>query len=458
MNHQCIISVICICTTFQKKKMYLPIATAMCLASASLAQFTLPASKVPFIGGNVFQVSDPALANYTFSYKPPFDPAVYKGYYYWSVSNTTVNAANFTGYDAAQGYFIPDGSYTMYPYFEVTEGNPKPVNETALFPCRGCEVNDDKSRRHARDVCSCSSKGAGDDANSGKFKKILHIPFENEVYSWTMSDPYWKLLASRGRLLTNSHAITHPSLPNYAAIVAGDFFGMAAEDFYNVNATTIYDLLDLKHIEYASYIEWYSPIATHRGSNDCNNYALNGPIDNSNPNWNSQVYRRLDVPALLFSTYTTSYDRCARLHDANGTFADDVRSGKLPPYSFYVPDMLHNGHDPLSDSDYVHQPQSAGLWLNAFLDLYLPELARQGTLVVATFDEATWQNDEDATPDNQNHVATILFGAGITPNTEDSTYITHYGLLRGAIQNFGLGSLGRNDTNATNGNLFDLVA
>jgi hypothetical protein len=26
-----------------------------------------------------------------------------------------------------------------------------------------------------------------------------------------------------------------------------------------------------------------------------------------------------------------------------------------------------------------------------------------------------------------------------------------------AIQNFGLGSLGRSDTNATNGNLFDLV-
>jgi len=41
--------------------------------------------------------------------------------------------------------------------------------------------------------------------------------------------------------------------------------------------------------------------------------------------------------------------------------------------------------------------------------------------------------------------------------TVDHTYITHYGTLRGAITNFGLGSLGRNDTNTTNGDLSKLV-
>lgn len=39
----------------------------------------------------------------------------------------------------------------------------------------------------------------------------------------------------------------------------------------------------------------------------------------------------------------------------------------------------------------------------------------------------------------------------------DDTYITHYGALIGAINNFGLGSLSRNDTNATNGDLTNLV-
>ncbi|KAJ5770683.1 uncharacterized protein N7511_002734 [Penicillium nucicola] len=425
------------------------VAAVAAFVSLVSAQKVLPVDEIPFIGANVFEVSDAALINYTLSYKPPFEASQYDGYYYWSVNNQTVSTANFTGHDTAQGYNVPDGSYTMYPYFQVGEGSPKPINKTKLFG--ECENKQVEQRKHPRDLCSAEKPC------TGNFKKILHIVFENEVYGWTMSDPYWKLLSTKGKLLSNSHGITHPSLPNYAAILAGDFFGMANEDFYNVNSTTIYDLLDAENVSYATYSEWYSPAVTHRGDKDCNNYIFNGPIDNTNPDWNSQVYRRLDVPALLFSTYTSSYERCTKMYDANKTFPEHVKSHTLPEYTFYVPDMLHNGHDPMSDSDYVHQPQTSGSWFNSWLDLYLPDLEAQGTLVVLTFDEATWENDDDYIPNNDNHMVTMLFGAGVTPNTTDDTYITHYGFMRGAIQNFGLGSLGRNDTNATNGNLYDLV-
>lgn len=428
-------------------------ATAVALASLVYAQRVLPDNQVPFIGGNVFKANDPTLVNYTFTYSAPFEPTQYGGYYYWAVSNNTVSASNFSSPHMQPDYnFFPDGSFTSYPYFEISEGKPKCINTTELFG--SCKKSGFDNRTHARDFYH----GVGQNKKcKRKFRKILHVLFENEVLSWTMSDPYWQLLATKGKLLTNSHGVTHPSLPNYAAILAGDFFGMAHEDFYNVNATTIYDLLEDKGISYGTYIEWYDPISTHRGENDCNNYIFNGPIDNTNPDWSSQIYHRLDVPALLFSTYTSNYERCAKLFDANNTFAEHVMSHQLPEYSFYVPDMIHNGHDPMSNSDYVHQPQTAGYWFNSWLDLYLPELETQGTLVVASFDEATWQNDDDTSPNNDNSIVTMLFGAGITPNTKDNTYITHYGLLRGAIQNYGLGSLGRNDTNATNGNLFDLV-
>ncbi|KAF4161994.1 hypothetical protein CNMCM6936_002715 [Aspergillus lentulus] len=366
--------------------MFATSAALVALATLASGQNAIPAADVPFIGGGVFQRNDPYLANYTFVYRPPFDAKVYGDYYRWSVNNETVAIANLTE-DRAKG---------------PVEGQ--------------------------------------------KFKKIHHVIFENEVFSWTMSDPYWQLLARRGKLLTNSHGVTHPSLPNYAALLAGDFFGMDAEDFYNIDATTIYDLLDVRGINYAMYVEWYSPAATKRGSLDCNNYIFNGPIDSTNPEWSSQVYRRLGVPALLFSTYTSEYERCAKIYNATEKFADDVMSGKLPAYSYYVPDMLHNGHDPMSDSAYVHQTTTSGYWFNAFLDLYLPELEKQGTLVVATFDEATWQNDDDTAPNNNNQILTLVFRAGITLDTENDSYMTHYGVLRGAIQNFGLGSLGRNDT------------
>ncbi|ODQ73978.1 hypothetical protein LIPSTDRAFT_71059 [Lipomyces starkeyi NRRL Y-11557] len=388
------------------------------LIGTASGQGSLPDNIVPDVGGGVYNANDSRLANYTLQYKPPFSTN-YGGVYTWAVNNNTMVAWNVTD-EGEPGLNADLGNVnTKYPFFIVNEGTPKKISPSGF----------------------------------GKFNKVLHLIFENEFYGWTMNDSYWKLLATRGKLLTNSHGVTHPSLPNYAAFLAGDYFGIANEDWYNINTTTIYDLLDAKGLDYATYAEWYTPAATARGPNDCNNAPFPGPLDGTNLQWSGPVYRRLDVPALLFTTYTSNYTRCSKIYNATAQFDSDVFSHKLPAYSFYVPDMLHNGHDPASDSDYVHQPTTSGMWFNAFLDMYLPALTAQGTLVVATWDEATWQNDNDNVPNNNNQVATLLFGQGITPNTTDDTYITHYGILRGAITNFGLGSLGRNDTNATNGDL-----
>lgn len=401
------------------------LAALATLIGCTSAQDELADSEVPFTGGGVYNSSDPAVAGYTVQYNVPFEASTYGGYYTWAVNNNTVGINNNTAQTAPLGIPNSPSENTVYPFFIVNEGNPKKIS-----PCE----DDDRHQKR-------------------RFNKILHLIFENEVFSWTMGDSWWKLLAKRGRVLTNSHGITHPSLPNYATLLAGDFFGIADEDFYNINSTTIYDLLDAERLDYATYVEWYTPLATKRGPSDCNNELFIGPLDSTNPVWNSPVYRRLDVPPLLFSTYTDSYTRCSKIYNATGKFDDDVFSHNLPPYSIYVPDMLHNGHDPESDSDYAHQATTSGMWLNTFLDMYLDDLRDQGTLIVATFDEATWQNDDDYVPNNNDQIATLLFGSGIDPNTEDDSYITHYGLLRGTISNFGLGSLGRNDTNATNGNL-----
>jgi len=42
--------------------------------------------------------------------------------------------------------------------------------------------------------------------------------------------PEFQSLASRGILLDQYYALTHPSEPNYAAIVRGDFWGMANDN------------------------------------------------------------------------------------------------------------------------------------------------------------------------------------------------------------------------------------
>jgi hypothetical protein len=411
-------------------------------------QQNIPDSEVPNVGGGVYSASDPALANYTLKYLPPF-ATDYGGYYTWSSNNNTVAIKNVTAVVAPLGLSAlgsGDKTDTKYAFFSVGEGTPKQISVPKISPREGGHSKGD------------NSKNRGGSCGTGKFKKILHVIFENEIASWTMGDQWWQLLATRGKTLTNSHGVTHPSYSNYVSLVAGDYFGIENQDWYNINTTTIYDLLDAAGLDYATYAEWYTPVATARGPNDCNNALYLGPLDNTNPRWNNPVYRRVDMPALLFSTYTSNYTRCSKVYNATAKFDSDVRSHNLPAYSFYVPDMLHNGHDPESDSDYNHQSTSSGIWFNAFLDMYLPELIAQETLVVASWDEATWQNDDDAVPNNNNSIATLLFGHGITPGSKDDTYITHYGTLRGSITNFGLGSLGRNDTNATNGDLSLLVS
>jgi hypothetical protein len=415
--------------------------SATVLAALAYSQGILPDGQVPNVGGGVFSASDPRLANYTFQYRLPF-VTNYGGFYKWAVNNNTVAIKNVTAVVSPLNLTkvgSGDPTDSKYPFFVVSEGKPKKISATNHDCANGKSEN-------------CHKDG------TQKFKKIVHMIFENEVFGWTMNDTWWKLLATRGKLLTNSHGVTHPSYPNYVSLVSGETFGIENQDWYNINSTTVYDLLDLKGLDFATYAEFYTPVATARGPNDCNNALYLGPLDNTNPRFNNPVYRRVDMPPLMFTTYTSNYTRCSKIFNATARFDEDVKTHKLPPYSFYVPDMLHNGHDPESNSDTDHQPTTAGIWFNAWLDMFLPDLIAQGALVVASWDEATWKDDNESIPNNNNSIATLLFGHGITPNTTDDRYHTHYGTLRGTINNWGLGTLGRNDTNTTNGDLSMFVS
>lgn len=176
-------------------------AAAVVMGRMASAQHILPDVQVPFQGGNIFKRNDIAIGNYTFAYKEPFEPTQYGGFYSWAVNNNTVAGANFTGPHMPNGYdYIPDGSLNVNPYFLINEGSHKPLNTTKLFG------NCKDSRDHARDI----SPGDLDTQCEGKVHKIVHVVFENEVYDWTIADPFWKLLATKGKSLTNFHAITHP--------------------------------------------------------------------------------------------------------------------------------------------------------------------------------------------------------------------------------------------------------
>ncbi|KAJ7848900.1 hypothetical protein B0H13DRAFT_2674906 [Mycena leptocephala] len=73
----------------------------------------------------------------------------------------------------------------------------------------------------------------------------------------TASTPIFESLAEQGILLTNYTAVTYPSESNYVAVMGVGFFGMHDDNMYHLlfNISTVVDLLEDKHVSWATYQE-----------------------------------------------------------------------------------------------------------------------------------------------------------------------------------------------------------
>lgn len=110
-------------------------------------------------------------------------------------------------------------------------------------------------------------------------------------------------------------------------------------------------------------------------------------------------------------------------------------------------------------------------WLNPLLAD--PRFNDNRTIILLTFDETESRFMPFFTPavgststlsiaySINNRIWTLVLGGGLPislKNTTDDTFYTHYSCLSTVEANWGLGSLGRGDTNATLNNVFDFVA
>ncbi|KAF9283205.1 hypothetical protein BGZ68_005499 [Mortierella alpina] len=266
-------------------------------------------------------------------------------------------------------------------------------------------------------------------ATKGKaFDHIFIIFLENTNYALAASDANLQAFVPQGVTLTNYHAITHPSEPNYIATIGGAYFGLEDDDYHAIpsNYTTIVDLLEKKNLSWKAYQE-DMPTVCYK------DYDYKG------------LYFRKHNPFIIFDSIATNPARCNNIVPAT-QLEKDITAGSLPNYSFYTPNMINDGHNTTV--------ADASKWLSGFLP---PLLANKtfinNTLVVLTFDET----EDYKVP---NRVWTILLGDVVASlkNTTDSTFYTHYSLLSTVESNWDLGNLGRQDANATVSNVFDFVA
>ncbi|MER3445359.1 MAG: hypothetical protein C4291_00330 [Candidatus Dadabacteria bacterium] len=244
-------------------------------------------------------------------------------------------------------------------------------------------------------------------ANRGHhFERVLIIILENQNYGDAIADPYLNSLAKKGANLTNFHAITHPSYPNYLAMITGKEIPTRGDKQVNLNERTIADLLKPAGLTWKNYAEGYP--------GNCFKYPTFG------------LYARKHVPFMSF--IQIQEQECENIVPAT-RFAEDLNGGALPNYMFYSPDMDNDGHD--TGLGYCSK------WLKGFLEpLRKNEAFMKGTLIVVTFDES--RNDSN------NHIYTVLLGDMVKPGEYNENY-NHYSVLRTIEDNFGLGTLSDGD-------------
>ena len=88
---------------------------------------------------------------------------------------------------------------------------------------------------------------------------VVVIVMENAEYGEVIGNraaPYVNALARRYGLATQSYAITHPSLPNYLALVSGSTHGISSDcTGCRVHGTNLVDELEAGGISWKAYLE-----------------------------------------------------------------------------------------------------------------------------------------------------------------------------------------------------------
>lgn len=288
--------------------------------------------------------------------------------------------------------------------------------------------------------------------NGKYFDRIFVIMMENVNYATAIADPSFKAVAAKGRLLTNYHAASHPSQPNYISLIGGDVtYGsttVSSDSVVNIPSSylNLVDSLESNSLTWKSYNQWYT-----QGTNGaCNTAASISGTSNTATCGRKSIYARKHNAFMSFMNIQSSTTRCSKIVGASqlatdtvgNTLANDIKAGTLANVNWYAPDLCNDCHD---------SPTTAcGPWLLAnFFNAggyFSPSNTIPGrTLVMVVFDE----NEAGTFGPSGNGVYAVLIPVGnmksITPGETCGAYYSHYSLLQLIEENWSLGSLGRQD-------------
>ena len=200
----------------------------------------------------------------------------------------------------------------------------------------------------------------------------------------TRGAPALTALGLRYARLTNYFAVTHPSLPNYLALVSGSTHGITDDcTTCSVDGESIGDQLTRADRSWGAYAERFPSGAG---------------------------FAKKHVPFLYFAYGATHVRPLSRF---------DPR--RLPDFAFVVPNLCNDMHD--------CTVATGDAWLKRFVR---PLLGARNTIVFVVFDEGA----------DGNHVAAFALGTTVRPHSVFTRRVDHYGLLATIEDMFDLPRLG----------------
>ncbi|HUK93963.1 MAG TPA: alkaline phosphatase family protein [Gaiellaceae bacterium] len=244
------------------------------------------------------------------------------------------------------------------------------------------------------------------------FDHVLVIVFENKAQDDVLGSsdaPGFNSLASRYAVLSRYHGITHPSLPNYLALISGSTQGIHSDcSFCLVSARNLADTLPRAHRTWKAYAEGL-PEPGYTGAS-------------------FGRYAKKHMPFLYFQDVTTSPSRRRRVVPLR-QFPRDLAANRLPSFSLVVPNLCHDMHD--------CSVATGDAWLNGFLKPLLRSRKLANSVVFVVFDETEGSLGANGL------IPALALGPAVVPGSRYRGATSHYGLLRTIEDAWGLPRLGR---------------
>lgn len=240
---------------------------------------------------------------------------------------------------------------------------------------------------------------------------VVIVIEENHGYDQiigTENAPYINQLADEGALFTNSHAVTHPSQPNYLAFFSGSLQGVTGDRCLKDTTPFTTPNLGAALIKAGYTFKGYAETLPDPSFMDCYYNKVPGyDYARKHAPWVNWIGdKQNNMPEAVSQPLTN--------------FPSDYN--KLPTVSFVIPNEGNDMHNIGLNGD-TAAILRADQWLKDHLLGYIQWAKTHNSLFILTFDE---DQGDDLDP---NRIPTIMAGAMVEPGKYNDS-IDHYSVLR----------------------------